>query len=141
MKALSLTQPWASLVAIEAKRFETRGWVTKYRGDLAIASSKRFPREARNLCTWEPAFMDALADGGFKSPDSLPLGCVLAIVTLKDCFSTNFESKYHVSQKENFFGNYDANRWVWVLENVRPLSHPVPCVGQLGLWEWEDFPR
>lgn len=36
MKALTLHQPWATLVAIGAKTVETRGWATKHRGPLAI---------------------------------------------------------------------------------------------------------
>jgi hypothetical protein len=36
MKGLTLTQPWATLVAIGAKRIETRSWPTRYRGLLAI---------------------------------------------------------------------------------------------------------
>lgn len=36
MRAITLTQPWASLVAIGAKRIETRNWATRYRGPLAI---------------------------------------------------------------------------------------------------------
>lgn len=35
MKALTLTQPWATLVAIQAKRIETRSWGTDYRGWIA----------------------------------------------------------------------------------------------------------
>ena len=34
MKALTLTQPWATLAAIREKRLETRGWRTSYRGPL-----------------------------------------------------------------------------------------------------------
>lgn len=40
MKALSLWQPWASLVAIGAKTIETRSWSTSYRGPLAIHAAK-----------------------------------------------------------------------------------------------------
>lgn len=36
MKAITLMQPWATLVAIGAKRLETRSWSTNYRGPLAI---------------------------------------------------------------------------------------------------------
>ncbi len=36
MKALTVWQPWATLVAIGAKRIETRSWSTSYRGPLAI---------------------------------------------------------------------------------------------------------
>ncbi len=40
MKALTLTQPWASLVAVGAKRIETRSWETNYRGTIAIHAAK-----------------------------------------------------------------------------------------------------
>lgn len=32
MKALTIQQPWASLVRRGHKRYETRGWSTSYRG-------------------------------------------------------------------------------------------------------------
>ena len=43
MKALTLWQPWASLIAVGAKTIETRSWSTKYRGPLAIHAAKRRP--------------------------------------------------------------------------------------------------
>jgi activating signal cointegrator 1 len=41
MKALTLWQPWASLVAFGVKTIETRSWSTKYRGPLAIHAAKK----------------------------------------------------------------------------------------------------
>lgn len=41
MKALSLRQPWASLIADGRKTIETRAWRTRYRGPLAIHASAR----------------------------------------------------------------------------------------------------
>ena len=43
MKALSLTQPWATLVVIGAKRIETRSWHTSYVGPLLIHAAKAIP--------------------------------------------------------------------------------------------------
>ena len=40
MKALTLYQPWATLIAIGAKKIETRSWGTNYRGPLAIHAGK-----------------------------------------------------------------------------------------------------
>lgn len=40
MKAISLKQPFASLVASGQKTIETRKWKTNYRGDLLICSSQ-----------------------------------------------------------------------------------------------------
>ena len=42
MKALTLTQPWATLIAVGAKRIETRSWGTSYRGRIAIHAAKGF---------------------------------------------------------------------------------------------------
>lgn len=43
MKALTLHQPWASLIALGVKTVETRSWSTAYRGPLAIHAAKRKP--------------------------------------------------------------------------------------------------
>jgi hypothetical protein len=59
IKALSLKQPWANLVASGEKTIETRKWPADYRGPLLIVSS--------------------------KSPDIPPAGYALAIATLVDC--------------------------------------------------------
>lgn len=40
MKAISLKQPYANLIASDKKTIETRSWSTKYRGDLLICSSQ-----------------------------------------------------------------------------------------------------
>ena len=60
MKALTLHQPWANLVALGHKQIETRSWATKYRGALAIHAGKYFPPANRNLISSEP-FLSALA--------------------------------------------------------------------------------
>lgn len=43
MKALTLHQPWASLVALGVKTIETRSWGTSYRGPLAIHAGTTRP--------------------------------------------------------------------------------------------------
>jgi hypothetical protein len=59
MKALSIKQPWANMIASGEKTIETRTWSTKHRGKLLIVSS--------------------------KEPDIPPAGCALAIVDLVEC--------------------------------------------------------
>ena len=43
MKALSIKQPWANMIANGEKTIETRKWPTNYRGKLLIVSSKSPP--------------------------------------------------------------------------------------------------
>lgn len=40
MKAFSVKQPWANMIASGEKTIETRKWCTNYRGTLLIVSSK-----------------------------------------------------------------------------------------------------
>lgn len=49
MKAITVQEPWATLLAIGEKRFETRSWKTNYRGRIAIHASKAMTGEGRAL--------------------------------------------------------------------------------------------
>lgn len=59
IKALSLKQPWANMIASGEKTIETRRWSTDYRGPLLIVSSKQ--------------------------PNIPPTGCAVAVAELVDC--------------------------------------------------------
>src|ERR1700690_1165855 len=141
MKALTLTQPWASLVAIGAKRIETRCWRTNYRGPLAIRAAKGFPGWAKQ--TWREDPFDevlraAFGDGSWKQidPPVLPLGCVIATCTLVSCTLTSQAYDERLSEQERAFGDYSLGRFAWVLEDIKPLSEPIPAKGALSLWEF-----
>ena len=41
IRIISLWQPWASLIALNLKQYETRSWGAPYRGKLAIHAAKR----------------------------------------------------------------------------------------------------
>lgn len=143
MKALSLTQPWATLVAIGAKRWETRGWATKHRGPLAIHASKGFPGDAKLFTVSDVVLRPMRAAGlltgtGWTVLD-LPLGCVVATAVLEDVVTTERLSATCDLARFNAeapFGNYAAGRFVWILRDVVALEKPVPAKGRLGLWEW-----
>ncbi len=146
MKALTLTQPWATLVAIGAKRIETRSWSTSYRGPLAIHAAKGFPREAKELCG-SPLFHEALYaagyDIGLRSWDILPRGAVIATCRLVDCQRTDlfsregYGSAFALSKQEYAFGDYSEGRWAWTLAKIEPIT-PFQVKGALGLWECGD---
>ena len=140
MKALTLTQPWATLVALQAKRLETRSWRTSYRGPLAIHAAKSIPKSTSLLCCQEP-FRTALQAGGYKpensttnNPFGLPLGAVIAVAILTDIQSITLENQ--PPELEHSFGDYTPGRFAWILQNIYPLPNPIPINGTLGLWEW-----
>lgn len=139
MKVLTLTQPWASLVAIGAKRLETRSWQTKYRGPLAIHAAKGFPASAWALIHQEP-FRAALSafdpPSGWGNIDPVPTGVIIAVVDLLDVIPTgNLGYGEYLSEPERSFGDYSPGRYAWVMVNPRLIATPIACKGALGLWE------
>ncbi len=141
MKALTLRQPYATLVAIGAKRIETRSWRTRYRGPLAIHAAATFPSQARELCSREP-FRSALLAGGYEQAEGLPVGRVIARCRLVDCLPTTAEAGLAhgdvppVGSEEWAFGDYSQGRFIWLLADVERVEPPRPARGALGLWEW-----
>ncbi len=151
MKALTLTQPWAALVAIGAKRIETRGWATPHRGRVAIHAAKRWTVDDR-LVVADPTFLDALAV--WWGPDlthcldrlDQQRGHVIAVTSILDCVPVE-DHRVMVrldsrpgGDTEEAFGNYAPGRWAWLLGGVEILRHPTPARGMLGLWEWDAPP-
>ena len=151
MKALTLYQPWATLVAIGAKRIETRSWKTNYRGPLAIHAGKNISQLP--ICCTEP-FLTTLklagylwANGDWTSP--LPKGAILAtceLVYIKKIDQFDWISNqqawlinstyWEASEQEHAFGNYSIGRYMWFLDKVKTLEGPIPAKGAMGLWEW-----
>ncbi len=142
IKALTLTQPWATLVATGAKQFETRSWRTNYTGPLAIHAAKGFPRAAQARC-FERYFVEALTAAGIVKPADLPRGEIIAIVNMDGCFATPGEGvpwrEYYGGvhlpppEPELAFGDYGPNRYAWRLRDVQRIK-PFPWRGSLGLF-------
>jgi len=133
MMALTLWQPWASLVALGVKRYETRSWRTSYRGRLAIHAAKRVvPVDG-----YAGALIAArLAEAGLRLA-SLPLGAVVATCTLVDCYPVESLWVELVDMgDERAFGDWSIGRYAWQLADVVPLEEPIPARGKQRLWVW-----
>jgi len=145
MKAITLWQPWASLIAIGAKRYETRSWKTSYRGPLAIHAAKK--PIASTLATLDTdtkeimkTFLAQDFRGDFWGWAALPVGCIVATCELVDCQPVEdvFHFLYkHNMEHETYFGDYSAGRFAWRLDDVQQLDTPIPVRGEQRLWEWE----
>ena len=143
MKALTLWQPWASLIALGEKTVETRCWDTKYRGELAIHAATRMPARYLGASRYLPAFGDECADVLKVKRDAvgpainqLPRGAVLCVVRLMQVERTEFARSY-LCQRELIFGNYDDGRYAWILELVEKFETPIPAKGNRMLWNWQ----
>lgn len=163
MKVLTLTQPWATLVAIGAKKIETRSWATSYRGPLAIHAAKGLgpvhgAKGLQRLCD-RVEFANALYSAGIYKglpPDDgwfnvLPLGAIVAVCYVVNCITTAafLESggveirgphnrllyEWEPTDQERAFGDYGIGRFAWLLSDIHALPEPIPAKGARGLWE------
>lgn len=144
MKALSLWQPWATLIAVGQKRIETRHWPTTYRGPLAIHATKRRPETNRSedgpvgelyceqrccdgkiTAQWIPpedgagwALYTELDDGKWHTIH-MPLGAIVATAELVDCVRILARGDALGSRKRYVAADDDGLMRVW---DVGPLG-------------------
>lgn len=140
VKVITLTQPWATLIAIGAKHIETRGWGTRYRGPIAIHAAKGLDPVGGvggllQLCA-TPPFAEVLAQHGLR-PGELPRGAVVCAAALVGCDTMTPASIARVDQPERSFGFYEPGRYAWRLQNTYRLARPYPIRGRLGLGDLE----
>jgi len=111
MKALTVCQPYAHLIAIGEKRVENRTWRTNYRGPLAIHAGKS---------------RDWLRPG-----DEFPgmaFGAFVAVCRLVDCCPVE-----QVVAPSLLASGHVEGPVCWILTDVRRLSRIIPARGNPGL--------
>jgi len=133
MKTLTLWQPWASLIAVWAKTIETRSWKTSYRGQLAIHAAARpvgdMPHETHK------AALRILHDFS-----TLPLGAIVAVCELVECVPVeDVWLELKDMDDEQWFGDYSAGRFAWILSDIKAFDKPVRVKGAQGLWNWAEI--
>lgn len=137
MKALTLYQPFATLLAHGLKQYETRPWKTSYRGWFAIHAGKEFPNLYAKLVDTDP-FNLLLA----KVPnlETLPLGAVLGIAYLDDCIpSAKLTGK--LTEVERVVGDFTDGRFGFRITKAIPFPDPMPWRGSQMFWEWTGLER
>lgn len=132
--AITMWQPWASLLALGVKRHETRAfplprrlWVNPQW--VAIHSAARSVRPGelsepmRRLCVrqWGPAFDTALTHRA-----------VLALVKFGEPRRTTSTSP--ASYEDEIAGDWSRGRWAWPVIALRFLDEQQICAGRQGWW-------
>ena len=118
MKALSIRQPWASLILKAGKDIENRDWRTNVRGRILIHAAKGCTRYELE----EALDFAEKACGTRYSVDlkTIERGGIIGSVEIVDCVSE--------SDSPWFVGRYGL-----VLRDPKPMPF-VPCKGQLGFF-------
>lgn len=137
MLALSIRQPWASLILKAGKDVENRTWSTRHRGRILVHAAKGMTRAehedailfAVGAIRRDPRNAGApnkttLRELGFEF-DALPRGGFIGTVEIVDCVQA--------SASPWFVGTHG-----FLLRDPKPLDTFVPFKGQLGFFEVPD---
>lgn len=132
MRALTVRQPWAAAISQMGKTVENRGWLTTYRGLVAIHAG------AGVGAKWE--FADAcemVADRTGLEPQGVAKwaaqrGAVVAVARLENVCSASLENAFYAPV------NCDCGTWAQSAQRHFLLAEPVPAKGALGLWTLPD---
>lgn len=148
MKAISLWQPWATLVAIGAKRIETRSWSTGYRGPIAIHAAQKITPEFGRICHSKP-FSSVLFAAGYDEMECFEFGKIIALANLADVSTTEhicnageeFEQEsivkaYRTRRNERSFGDYSNGRFGWLIDNAKKFPEAIPFRGRQRIFNW-----
>ena len=130
IKALSLWQPWPTLMALGIKLHETRGRDTRHRGPLALHATKELPSRGLDRDLAE----ELCGRFGLGPLESLPRGAVLAVGRLESTHRT-VDVAHRVTLDDRRCGNYAAGRFAWRVP-CEALPQPIPAKGGQWLWDW-----
>lgn len=131
MKALTIRQPWASLIVLGHKDVENRTWKTAIRGQIAIHSG-----QSKSIADWHSAIetvavvrrcslleSEIWLKENIGCFEGLPRGKIIGTVRIDSC-NLKLMSPWH------FLGS-----WGFYLSEPKAFKIPIPHKGKLGFWE------
>lgn len=127
MKALTIKQPFASLILEGLKEYEFRTWKTKYRGPILIHAGKGVDRKA--MKKFEQYNLE------------YPVGAIIAKAEIEDVIYVDDEFRKMLKMKNPlvYSGVINDENWegyAFKLKNVQK-QNPIIVNGQLGLWNFD----
>lgn len=129
MKAITLWQPWATLVVLGYKHYETRSWKPPDNliGErIAIHASKKWNKRLKSIAEG----LNGDLDLGLTS---LPLGAVIGLVTIEKVITTEEALEEMETKLEEYMGDYSPNRYAWKLINPTVID-ALPHIGYQRIW-------
>jgi len=132
LTAITLHQPWASLIAKGCKQYETRDWPTNHRGPIVIHAGRK-PKGKQELREHDKvvaSFKDLLNE-------DCPYSAVVAIAELTDVILMTEEFINQQCPTELRCGDWKIGRYAFKLENIRAIA-PIPATGKQGLWKFDQ---
>ncbi len=127
IKALSLKQPYAWLIANGYLLVDDRTWGTGYRGSMLIHASKGIYQEYYD-------YLVANTDIPLPDKDKLGYGGVVGIAKLILCARPDEAPSTLTREQRTHFSGVPRDGFGFLFENAKPLPL-LPCPGKLGIFE------
>lgn len=131
-KAITIKQPWASLICWDLKDIENRTWKTKFRGRVFVHAGAQWYDGYRKGKNFYPSKLITCDQRRFLTINQqtmllrpeyqLPLSVIIGEVEIVDCIQ-NYPSIWSAQ-----------NHWHWVLTNPIQYETPISCKGALSFW-------
>lgn len=154
MKAISIKQPWASLIVENIKDIENRTWKTSFRGTVLVHASGKPSGTITNLLTQDqfdsinvnrfaPEWLQLLMAGRYTN------SAIIGTVDIVDCVINNPSIWAEKSDKslildDNLMPIKSLDHkpiWNWVLANPVKFDQPILNVkGKLSFWDFNLEP-
>ena len=138
MKALSIWQPWASLLAAGVKSYETRRWSPPadcYRTRIALHAGQSMV--GMQLMDENPTF-GALVDRLLGVDNPYQFGRIVAVASIAFVIDTDGTVGREVLPQEKLLGDWSPGRYAWRITEAIALPRPVRCRGRQKLWRLPD---
>ena len=125
MKALTVKEPWASLIINGYKEYEFRSWKTNYRGRILIHAGLTLEQDASKN------FKDYNLNYG--------KGEIIGEATLTDCIlvTDKLEDDLFKLNPLVYAKSKHSRVYAWKLEDIKVYNRRIPSKGRLGLWNYD----
>ncbi|HVI44506.1 MAG TPA: ASCH domain-containing protein [Chitinophaga sp.] len=124
MKALSIQQPWATLIVNGVKNVEIRTWKTHYRGNLWLHTGKK----------QDTAAADYYFSQDMLGNQVLPQGAYIGIIELSAIVPLDAERWEKWKPVHLDLGKFHPGMFAWLVSVVKKFEHPIAGRGELGLF-------
>lgn len=153
MKALTIYQPWASLIMAGAKPFEFRQWDYSERYPRLIDQRIVIHASARTMRSEELLDIIERIDAGVSSlKDEIARPIVERLLALPSIQVKTALPLAHglgtaiigrARRVDGLFKGPDSDRvhqhmFAWPLTSIEPFMPPIPMRGAQGFWNWPE---
>lgn len=133
MRAISVRQPWASLLVIGQKRFEVRTWQPREFGRILIHASASKAQGIRKLRE-NRLFHKALVKAGLEDEAAWPRSAIVGVVEFGRILAPS-ERRPKISELQRYLCGRITGRHLWEVRRCWAFDQLVLTDGKLGLWE------